>query len=92
VCPICQKSIRDIYAAVAYGESQDASHFDCVLEALRAERTLEKNEKVCYLGAGTFAVVRLGGSGGFIVKERIRFEDETDRPQWRRELRRVDPT
>ena len=92
MCPVCEKSIRDVYSAVAYGQNQEAAHFECVLEAIRAERALGQNEKVCYLGAGTFAVIRVGGSGGFTVAERIRYEDDSDRPQWRRDLRRVNPS
>ncbi len=90
-CVVCGQNIQDVYSAVAYGEEQEAAHFECVLQAIKADRNLKQNEKVCYVGSGTFAVVRTSGSGAFVVAERIRYEDEINRPEWRRELRRVNP-
>jgi hypothetical protein len=88
-CPICGKPVRDVVAALAYGQERTPAHFDCVLESLRGGKELRPDEQLCYLGGGNFGVVRFArteGSGPFSIRDRIQYEAAQERPQWRRDL------
>lgn len=88
-CPLCGKPVRDAVSALGYGEEHAPAHFDCVMERLRATRELRPDEQLCYLGGGNFGVVRFGkgeGAPPFTIGERISYEPQHERPQWRKDL------
>ncbi len=88
-CPICGKPIRDMYAAVAYSESKVPAHFDCVLKELKKTNELKPNEKICYLGNGSFGIVQFRGPESpirFFVRKRIQYESKEEKPKWREKL------
>lgn len=84
-CPICNKPIRDISTAISSREKKDLSHFDCVLLELRKREELQPNEKICYLGRGSFGIISFRSSGGpirFLIRKRIQYEDRDHTPEW----------
>ncbi|HEY9054146.1 MAG TPA: hypothetical protein VIO60_04940 [Rectinemataceae bacterium] len=86
-CAYCSKPIFDLAGALADRDTGSAVHFDCALERVSATESLEPGEKIVYLGAGCFGVVapREGNSGSVVVKRRIRWEKEGDKPSWRKD-------
>ncbi len=88
-CPICDKPIRDLYSAVTYPTTGNPAHFDCVLKELKKTNELRPNEKICYLGNGSFGIVQFRGPDSpikFFIRKRIQYEDKDKRPEWREKL------
>jgi hypothetical protein len=89
MCPKCGKAIETIEDAIASVNGGTPMHFDCVLLEIAQGETLEADDKVVYLGAGSFGVVSLRPAGSpipFIVKKRIQYESKDDRPVWRKDI------
>ena len=87
LCPLCQKPVRELASAIAHRETGAPVHFDCVLKALREEHNPGENEKICYLGNGSFGVVQFRGGSPmrFFVRKRIQYEKTDSLPEWRRQ-------
>ena len=67
-------------------DSHNPVHFDCMLEKLKKENSLESSDKVVYLGAGNFGVVRIekGKSGkDFKIVKKLEVENRDEKPEWR---------
>lgn len=78
ICPICNNEIYIIEQSILYGKTKTPAHFDCIIKHLSKDNQLEENEKIVYLGSGTFGIIqeRAGGRGGkFFVRKRIIYED-----------------
>jgi hypothetical protein len=73
VCVICAKKIDLIASALVHPDGGYA-HFDCVLEQLHQQRTLADDQKISYIGQGTFAVVQKLDDGSFSFIDRIVWE------------------
>ncbi|RPJ08211.1 MAG: hypothetical protein EHM28_04895 [Spirochaetaceae bacterium] len=89
ICAICEKEIRETASAIGIPESGNPAHFDCILKRLSETESIAQHEKICYLGKGSFGIVRFqrpGGSVPFVIRKRIQFEVFEDTPQWRKEL------
>ena len=88
VCPICGNSVKDINTAIAAEESEAPAHFDCIIKQLEQREQLEKDEKICYLGRGSFGIIktRNGGSMKFFVRKRIQYEKEEKKFDWRKKV------
>jgi hypothetical protein len=56
-CFICGKTIDEPLMAIGAKEGGEATHFDCVLSQLASREQLADNEKIIYLGGGSFGVV-----------------------------------
>lgn len=94
VCPVCQKAIRELHAAITHRESGQPAHFDCILQVLREGNELQANEKICYLGKGAFGIVQFRQSAGparFLIRKRIQYEQSEGFPEWRRSTVRSQP-
>ncbi len=87
-CALCGKPIFDLAGAVSDKDSGEPIHFDCALERVTAAETLQEGEKIAYLGAGCFGVVKYksGNEGAFVVQRRMRWEKEGEKQPWRREI------
>jgi hypothetical protein len=88
-CPICSKPLRDISSAIVHKESSQPAHFECVLQSLRESMELEPNEKICYLGKGSFGVIQLRNANSplrFFIRKRIQYEDLDAKPDWRADI------
>ncbi len=88
LCPICDKPIYDMSNAVAEPSGGLPSHFDCILDRVSAAETLAQNEKIVYLGGGTFGVVEFKdkNENSFVVKRRIQWEKEGEKKEWRKSM------
>ena len=85
ICPICKKPIRDESTTIANSEENAANHFDCVLAELRKSEDLQPNEKICYLGKGSFGIISVRSSGGpirFLIRKRIQYDKKDQASQW----------
>jgi hypothetical protein len=88
-CPYCGKPIRDLTAALTDRNSGEAVHFDCVLQRLTENETLERGDAVTYIGAGRFGVVHFSNPNdprGFAIKRIFVWEDRENRAEWRKSL------
>ena len=89
-CPICGKGVRDLLTAIAWGEERKPSHFDCVLKSISEQEEMLPREKIVYLGAGSFGIVKFrSGSGSasrFVVRKRIQMEEKEEPLEWRKKV------
>ena len=88
-CPVCEKHIRDVYSAVSYSVTQTPAHFNCILNELKDANELKPNEKICYLGSGSFGIVQFRGPESPIrifIRKRIQYEEKDNNPEWREKL------
>jgi len=88
-CPICDKPLRDISSAILHKDSGQPAHFDCVLKSLRESIELLPNEKLCYLGKGSFGVIQQRNANSpmrFFIRKRIQYENLEAKPDWRRDI------
>ena len=89
VCPVCQRPIQEMTSAITHSETGQPAHFDCVMKAIEAQEGLGPNERVCYLGKGSFGILRFQKNGGtipFIIRKRIQYETAEETPEWRKEM------
>lgn len=89
ICSICGKPIKYLYTAIEHGQDRGAVHFDCKLKELSDLEELGPNEKISYLGKGTFGIIKYqNGSGGkkFTIRKRITVEEQNVQSEWRKEL------
>ena len=88
LCPVCQKPVRELASAIAHRETGGPAHFDCILKLLRDEHHPGENEKICYLGNGSFGVVQFRAPMRFFVRKRVQYEKTDTVPEWRRGIPR----
>jgi hypothetical protein len=87
-CAICGKPIRDISAAMNEPSGEKPAHFDCILKSLTEKETLANQEKVIYLGSGSFGVVKMLNNRKFEIIRKIPYEEELEtRSEWRMDMR-----
>ncbi len=86
ICPLCRKSVREIQSAIAYGEDERPAHLECVLNELKSRESLNPDERLSYIGAGRFAVIKSKiGKNGLEVVRTIQYEERERVIGWRRE-------
>ena len=92
LCPICEKSIIELSSAINHRETAKPAHFDCIMKKIGETEGINPNEKICYLGKGSFGIVRfqkMGGTIPFIIRKRIQYEDLEETPDWRKKLDKI---
>lgn len=92
VCSICGKPIKYIYTAIEFGEKREPIHFDCVLKQIEEREEIGPNEKICYIGQGSFGIIKYhNGAGGrkFSIRKRIAVEEPNGISGWRKDLGRA---
>lgn len=88
-CPICAAAVRDLSSALTHRATGQPAHFDCVLKELRESNELQPQEKLCYLGGGSFGILEMrppGGPGRFVIRKRIQYEEKENRQDWKKPL------
>jgi hypothetical protein len=83
---LCEKAVRDLTSAITHRESGKPAHFDCILKALRSDNAVQPDEKICYLGKGSFGIVQFrehSSPSRFFIRKRIPYEDTESIPEWR---------
>lgn len=88
-CEICSKPIGDITTAIAKPGSNLPIHFECALNIVSKELKPGDDEKIIYLGKGSFAAVRLEAyrREKLIVRRQVNWENVEKRGDWRIKLR-----
>ena len=86
ICPVCGNPVRDLKTAILERESGQPAHFDCIARELAKTEHLEKDERISYLGKGTFGVIsyrETGSPARHLIARRIQYEDPEMRAKWR---------
>ena len=86
-CSICNKTIRDISAAMTDIETDKPAHFDCIIKKLSDSETIGKQEKMIYLGSGNFGIVKIINNKKFEIIKKIQYEAAEERIDWRKDMR-----
>jgi hypothetical protein len=88
-CPVCGKPVRELASALTHRVSRVPAHFDCVVRELRDTNEMTPQEKLCYLGGGTFGILEFrppGGPSRFVIKRRIQYEEKEAPQDWKKPL------
>jgi hypothetical protein len=77
-CPICGKTVNDLYTAIAHKQTGEPTHLNCIIQELGKEEKLEKNESLCYIGSGSFGIIEKIGDGKLKIqiKKRIQYVEK----------------
>lgn len=80
ICPICNKPIYITEEGITHNGTGELAHFECILEEIKRNNMndIEENDKVVYLGSGTFGIIRERQSGKnfkLFVRKRINYEN-----------------
>jgi hypothetical protein len=88
-CPICGEPVRELASALTHRQSGRPAHFDCIVKELREANPLGPQERLCYLGGGSFGVLTWrteGNPASFVIKRRIPYEDPHVPQEWKKQL------
>jgi len=82
-CPMCGKQVRELASALTHRVSRQPAHFDCVVRELRESNAVAPQEKICYLGGGSFGILEFSAAAGsprFVIKKRIQYRRKRNTP------------
>jgi hypothetical protein len=88
-CPLCGKPVRELSSALTHRVSRQPAHFDCIVRELRDSTEIGPEEKLCYLGGGSFGVLEFrpaGAASRFVIKKRIQYEEKETPQDWKKPL------
>jgi len=88
-CPISGEPIKDILTAIAHPETGKPANLESVIGQLEQSEPLGEGERICYIGEGTFGVVKEEKERGktvVTIRKRIEYEDSRAVYPWRKEL------
>ena len=80
----------EAYTAIADPRDGGPVDIDAVIKMLQGREELAKNESICYIGSGNFAVLSTGGKrdGSFSITKIIEYENKHEgRAAWRVNLK-----
>ena len=80
ICPICNNPIYIIEEGINHNATNKLAHFECILNEIRQKNIndIEENDKIVYLGSGTFGIIRERQNGqkfNLFVRKRINYEN-----------------
>ena len=81
--------MRELASALTHRVARQPAHFDCVMRELRDSNEVAPQEKICYLGAGTFGILEFRPPGGptrFVIRKRIQYEEKETPQDWKKIL------
>jgi hypothetical protein len=81
--------VRDLPSALTHRVAGKPAHFDCVVQELRESNEVAPQEKICYLGGGSFGIIELRPAGGpsrFVIRKRIQYEEKEKPQEWKKTL------
>ncbi|HET6486568.1 MAG TPA: hypothetical protein VFH83_09130 [Spirochaetia bacterium] len=88
-CPLCAKPVKELASALTHRGSGRPAHFDCIVREIRESTEVGPQERLCYLGGGSFGVLEFrpsGGPGAFVIKRRIQYEEKDPPAEWKKPL------
>ncbi|GMO41273.1 MAG: hypothetical protein Ta2F_17200 [Termitinemataceae bacterium] len=86
ICTCCKKPIGDPSLALSDKITGGSTHFDCVVEKIKAMEHIKSSELVVYLGGGRFGIIRLtvpNSMRSFKILKIIEWENKDERAAWR---------
>jgi hypothetical protein len=86
----CEEPIRNPETALSTPEKGEPIHFDCAIREVADREELGAKEKICYLGQGTFGIIKYAQGAaekGFEIKKRIPYETVDKAVEWRKTIR-----
>lgn len=80
ICPICNKPIYITEEGITHNATGKLAHFECILNEIKQNniKDIEENDKIVYLGSGTFGIIQERQSGKnlkLFVRKRINYEN-----------------
>lgn len=80
ICPICNNPIYIMEEGINHNATGNLAHFECVLNEIKQNNIndIEENDKLVYLGSGTFGIIQERNSGKnskLFVRKRINYEN-----------------
>jgi hypothetical protein len=88
-CPICGKPVRDLPSALTHKITRKPAHFDCIMRELSDSNEVAPQERICYLGGGSFGILEFKPPGGpikFVIRKRIPYEEKETPQEWKKTL------
>ena len=88
-CPVCGKQVRELASALTHRVARQPAHFECVLRELLDSNEIAPEEKICYLGGGSFGILEFRPPGGptrFVIRKRIQYEEKETPQEWKKPL------
>ncbi len=88
-CPVCGKQVRELASALTHRVARQPAHFDCVMRELRDSNEVAPQERICYLGGGTFGILEFqppGAPARFVIRKRIPYEEKETPQEWKKPL------
>lgn len=88
-CALTKKPITNVLTAIAHPDSQEPVEFDAVVQRLAEQEDLGDNQRIAYIGEGSFGVVeerRERGKYSLVITKKIPYEDSRAKNKWRQEL------
>ncbi|OHD12523.1 MAG: hypothetical protein A2Z96_05315 [Spirochaetes bacterium GWB1_48_6] len=86
-CSICSEIVQEMSSAIAYGPEHLPAHMECVLKELEKRETPGTGERLLYIGAGNFALVKDSETGSLEIVKKIPVETKDNAPEWRKDIR-----
>ncbi len=81
ICPLCNYPIKKFYTTVRHPSHDQLVHFDCALREIfqQYKTKLAKDQRIYYIGAGRFAIVKeirdkRGNVKSYQIIEKIEYE------------------
>jgi len=81
--------VRELPSALTHRATGRPAHFECILKELRESNELLPQEKLCYLGGGSFGILEMrppGGPSRFVIRKRIQYEEKDAVQEWKKVL------
>ena len=88
-CPVCGKQVRELASALTHRVARQPAHFECVIRELMDSNEMAPEEKICYLGGGSFGILEFRPPGGptrFVIRKRIQYEEKETPQEWKKPL------
>ncbi len=88
-CPVCGKQVRELASALTHRVARQPAHFECVMRELLDSNEIAPEEKICYLGGGSFGILEFRPPGGptrFVIRKRIQYEEKETPQEWKKPL------
>jgi hypothetical protein len=85
-CVLCGLEIKELASAITEQKSGEPAHFDCIVKQLQESEELQPEERICYLGNGSFGIVKNTGSinkNQLFIRKRIQYENKEVKASWR---------
>ena len=89
VCARCGVPIVDMSTAMTDRQGGGAIHFDCALEAISRQETLDAGDRIAYIGQGRFGIITYPNAHDtrhFTIKKIIEWEEKDQEIPWRDEM------